>query len=60
IALLKERVHALEGERARITATAQEGRRPRNATESFALRAAQAAGEAAWIRDLIARLEQPA
>ncbi|MGN9782463.1 PadR family transcriptional regulator [Nonomuraea sp. ZG12] len=58
IALLKERVGALEDERAQIVATAQQGRRPRNVTELFALRAAQAAGEAAWTRDLIGRLER--
>ncbi|MFF0250513.1 PadR family transcriptional regulator [Streptosporangium sandarakinum] len=58
IALLKERVRALEGERAQIVATAREGKRPRTVTELFALRAAQAAGEAAWIRDLIGRLER--
>ncbi|WP_214416434.1 PadR family transcriptional regulator [Sphaerisporangium fuscum] len=58
ISLLKERVRTLEDERAQIVATAQEGRRPRHVTELFALRAAQAAGEAAWVRDLIGRLER--
>ncbi|WP_219507839.1 PadR family transcriptional regulator [Nonomuraea ceibae] len=58
IALLKERVLALEEERAQIMVAAQEHKRPRNVTALFALRAAQAASEAAWIRDLIGRWER--
>ncbi|MFI7702844.1 PadR family transcriptional regulator [Nonomuraea sp. NPDC049480] len=58
IALLKERVRALEDERAQIMDTAQAGKRSGNVTELVALRAARAASEAAWIGDLILRLER--
>ncbi|MFI6792987.1 PadR family transcriptional regulator [Nonomuraea sp. NPDC050383] len=58
IALLRERVRALEDERARIVATAGEGERPGHVAELFALRAAQAEGDASWTRELIGRLER--
>ncbi|MGA4992467.1 PadR family transcriptional regulator [Nonomuraea bangladeshensis] len=58
IELLKERVEALDGEREQLVATAREGERPRSVAELFDLRAAQTAGEAAWVRDLIGRLER--
>ncbi|SEG83672.1 DNA-binding transcriptional regulator, PadR family [Nonomuraea solani] len=62
IALLKERLGALEGEEARIAAAmgeaTREAARPGSLVRLFDLRAQQVAGDAAWTRGLIARLER--
>lgn len=58
IALLKERLRALEDERARIMAATREGTQPGRLAELFDLRAQQVAGDAAWIQGLIVRLER--
>ncbi|MEV0345551.1 PadR family transcriptional regulator [Nonomuraea sp. NPDC050680] len=58
LALLKERLRALEAEQARIVAAMYEQERPRHLRELFDLRAAQAANDAAWTRGLISRLER--
>ncbi|MEU7858781.1 PadR family transcriptional regulator [Nonomuraea sp. NPDC049141] len=58
IALLKERLRAMEDERARIEAVMRESPRPGHLTELFDLRAKQAAGDATWTRGLIVRLER--
>ncbi|MEV0388000.1 PadR family transcriptional regulator [Nonomuraea sp. NPDC050643] len=58
IALLKERSRALEDEEARIVTAAREGTRPEHLAGLFDLHAKQAAGDAAWTRGLIVRLER--
>ncbi|MGN9846293.1 PadR family transcriptional regulator [Nonomuraea sp. H19] len=58
IALLKERLRALEDEEARIVAAMREGTRPQHLAGLFDLRAKQVAGDAAWTQGLIVRLER--
>jgi DNA-binding PadR family transcriptional regulator len=58
VALLKERLRALEEERARLLTVRAEGERPAHLAELHDLRAARVEVGAEWTRGLIGRLER--